>query len=631
MRRGKIEELPSRVTKARERVRQLEVTSVRAESWTKSIAIGASRTQNLVLQRFACIGVGDQVVIRDGADKYVEVIGEHGHRFPLSPPFEFYGKVEIGGGQFDFRVLEPCSEVQIAEYLRLEGFHYRGMDLSDPELTRLGAPKKRTGGRRAVLLMELNLQGVWTAAGYIEIQMPLMMAKPRHVAFNRPFVHADTGVSWDAWVKGGQELVNRIARIGRVVVNPELRGARISKPLIDAAISFTRDRWHIGGKRALFLEISAEMLRFVDFVSSSGFHYLGVTEGNRRRLVKDLTSMDRGARGASGIMSLQRKYHSYFESYRSKTGESFGALQSRLSEILSAEDPLAEMSVDEWAALRPLIRSPIPYYMIGLDPEADAYVAAGAVEKPLVAKRVAPVALESIKLESLEVMSDFALPTSSLSRLVMDGFGIVARRVRVPLMGPLTLEAHAGTVTFVAGASGSGKSVLLSVLDPAAASDTVVVAGRICPASYKVAWLEAPHADKHVLEWLADSHGAERAFDALARVGLSEALLFLKPFSMLSRGQRYRAMLAHLMLEDADVWLVDEFCSDLDPLSAKIVARKFRDAVVKFRKIAIVAAANNSHFITALKPHRFISLRMGGGGSQYSWKEYCDGFLNETL
>jgi ABC-type ATPase with predicted acetyltransferase domain len=130
-----------------------------------------------------------------------------------------------------------------------------------------------------------------------------------------------------------------------------------------------------------------------------------------------------------------------------------------------------------------------------------------------------------------------------------------------------------------------------------------------------------------LFEHLADRHGAARAFGALARVGLSEALLFLKPFEMLSRGQRYRAMLADLLLRDDDVWLVDEFCSDLDPLSARIVASRLRETVREEGRTAFVAAANHNHFIHALRPTQVLLLRTGRDAAVGSWKDYVDGVL----
>jgi ABC-type lipoprotein export system ATPase subunit len=461
--------------------------------------------------------------------------------------------------------------------------------------------------------------------------MPLMMAKPRHVAFARPFQHPTLDVAWTSWAKGGQTLVNRIARIARVVVNPELRGGSLSAVLVKAAVSFARERWHIGGKRVLFLEISAEMLRHIDFVSSCGFHYLGDTEGNRARLAKDLGSINKGAKGSSGIMSLQRRYHAFFEDYRGVTGDSFEGLRSRIADVLQHDDPWKAMTVDEWLALRPVIRSPIPYYMIGLDEASDAYVKAGALAIASKREHVRSAALHELTLCDLDLHSNYDLPLTDHSRLVMDSFGITTKTVRTRIVGPLSLTVQAGTVTFVAGASGCGKSILLDRLDPSWRSATVEMHGTITPAAYSVARLTPFPADAPLFEHLANKHGPERAFDALARVGLSEALVFLKPFEMLSRGQRYRAMLADLILGDAQVWLVDEFCSDLDPLTARIVAHKLRETVRQEQRIAFVAAANHAHFIAALRPHRILALRTGGGCTTLAWKDYAHGVLEQAL
>ena len=289
------------------------------------------------------------------------------------------------------------------------------------------------------------------------------------------------------------------------------------------------------------------------------------------------------------------------------------------------------MSVDEWLALRPVIRSPIPYYMIGLDEASDAYVKAGALAIASKRERARSDALQELLLCDLDLHSNYDLPLTDHSRLVMDSFGITTKTVRTRIVGPLSLTVQAGTVTFVAGASGCGKSLLLDRLDPTWHSATIEMHGTIIPAAYSVARLTPFPADAPLFEHLADKHGPERAFDALARVGLSEALVFLKPFEMLSRGQRYRAMLADLILGDAQVWLVDEFCSDLDPLTARIVAHKLRETVRQEQRIAFVAAANHAHFIAALRPHRILALRTGGGCTTLAWKDYAHGVLEQAL
>ncbi len=99
----------------------------------------------------------------------------------------------------------------------------------------------------------------------------------------------------------------------------------------------------------------------------------------------------------------------------------------------------------------------------------------------------------------------------------------------------------------------------------------------------------------------------------LGLAGLSEARLYLRPFSQLSAGQQYRAMLAALMWSGANVWIADEFMSALDPLSAAAVASKIAK-VVRAQRIALVVAAPHSHlFLEDLRPDMVIRLSVTGG------------------
>jgi ABC-type lipoprotein export system ATPase subunit/GNAT superfamily N-acetyltransferase len=604
---------------------EYEVLRVGAKGDSKRVVIkSANGPLEILLHRFALVGSGDRIRVRQSLQQRVSVVSSDpdGREVPVSPPFEHESRVAFAGEETVVRVVEPTTRADHISHRELEAFHYRGLDLSEAGRGK----KKGTGGRRAVLLLQLRLDGRWETAGYIELQMPLLMAKPRHVAFNRPFRHP-SGVNWDGWRKGGQENVNRLVRIARTVVHPEFRGAKLSAVLVRAAMSFARERWHIGGHRPLFLEISAEMLRHIDFVAGCGFHFLGETEGNRGRVAKDLDSIRRGAKGESGIMSVQRKYFAAFEQYRMGTDETFESLQARIAELLSLPDPFGAMTKEEWLALRPVIRSPIPYYVIGLDAVADDYVRAAAVSRGEGTAPPKPVRLEGVQLHSVELWSNYEIPQTSANRLVMEGFGISAQRVVQRLIGPVGFSAPAGTVTFVAGASGCGKSLFLANLDPRWSSPTVDARGTTKPLEYRAGWLRPFPPGSTLFEHLADRHGAARAFGALARVGLSEALLFLKPFEMLSRGQRYRAMLADLLLRDDDVWLVDEFCSDLDPLSARIVASRLRETVREEGRTAFVAAANHNHFIHALRPSQVLLLRTGRDAVVGSWKDYVDGVL----
>src|SRR5262249_9835390 len=138
-----------------------------------------------------------------------------------------------------------------------------------------------SGGRKAVLLCYVKAGAKWLPAGYIQLQMPLMMVKPRHVLFAHPFTHPTRDVSWTQWnPKSINKCPHPIVRRARAVTSPDLPGLGLARVLISSAKQFAKERWHIGGRRPLFMEILAEMLKYMDFVSSSGLRLIGNTEGN---------------------------------------------------------------------------------------------------------------------------------------------------------------------------------------------------------------------------------------------------------------------------------------------------------------------------------------------------------------
>ena len=120
------------------------------------------------------------------------------------------------------------------------------------------------------------------------------------------------------------------------------------------------------------------------------------------------------------------------------------------------------MLFDEWLALRPVIRSPIPYFMIGLDAYSDEYVREAARPTPQISKRKKEKRLEKLDLQKLEIWSKYNVPHTPHNRMIMDCFGITAKTLKTKLVGPISTEMQSGTITFVAGSSGCGKSILLS-------------------------------------------------------------------------------------------------------------------------------------------------------------------------
>ena len=599
---------------------------------------GDGASVSMRVHRFAVVGKGDRIRFGAAGSNKVFVVSkeEQESDIPITPLFSANDSVSIGKDKYRILIREINSDPAMRALEFLEQFHYKtNKSLEERDSTTNSKTTTTShGGRRAVLYAEIQIGERLLPAGYIDLQMPLMMCKPRHDLFNNPFVHPTRSIQWERWDQYAMKnYLNTIVRIGRIVVSPELRGLGITRRIISAAKTFASERWHIGGMRPIFMEISAEMLSHIDFVSSSGFKYIGKTEGNLARVIKDMEQMARSPGGEFGIMSLQRKYFRTLEDYCNTIQISFEegleALRRKIEQNQNA------LTTGEWAILRSMVRNPIPYYLCPIDDYAAKYLRAALKVSPPRDARIASKADFSarstqISINSLSIRAAYRIPETRSTKMIMDAFGLKGDTVYADIVQDVAVKASNGNIVLVVGSSGSGKSVFLNALDPDTAFDSnlmVKCAGKL---RYSAGWLRPLRNDIPVFEVLANKFTPERAFIALSRVGLSEALAFIKPYWMLSRGQQYRAMIADLLLRDEEVWLLDEFCSDLDPITAKIVAHNLRKQIIATGRIAFIGSANHTHYLDALRPTKVLVLRSGDQPAWLSYKEYQSEFLDKV-
>lgn len=599
---------------------------------------GGEASVTVRVHRFALVGKGDHIRFGAAGSNRVFVVSKDDHEpdIPLTPLFSADDCVSIGKDRFGLRIKEIHSEQDMRALEFLEQFHYKTNN-SLNEKDRSEEQRSATasiGGRRAVLYAAIKMGERWLPAGYIDLQMPLMMCKPRHDLFDYPFMHPQRRIAWERWdQRAMKEYLNTIVRIGRIVVSPELRGLGIARRIIKAAKAFSAERWHVGGMRPIFMEVSAEMLSHIDFVSSSGFKFVGTTEGNLSRVIKDMEQMARAPGGEFGMMSLQRRYFRALEDYCKIIQISFEeGLEALKRKIEQNQDAL---TTGEWAILRSVIRNPIPYYLCPLDAYASEYLRAALRAKvpklePITARSNFSTKSTQISIESLSIRAAYRIPETKSTKIIMDAFGLKGDTVFADIVQNLAVKASNGNIILVVGPSGCGKSVVLNALDPDKTLDGNLMVKRAGRLKYSAGWLRPLRDDIPVFEALAEKFTPERAFIALSRVGLSEALAFIKPFWMLSRGQQYRAMIADLLLRDEEVWLLDEFCSDLDPITAKIVAHNLRKQIVATGRIAFIAAAHHSHYLDALRPTKVLMLRSGDHAAWLTFKEYQNEFLDQV-
>jgi len=142
-------------------------------------------------------------------------------------------------------------------------------------------------------------------------------------------------------------------------------------------------------------------------------------------------------------------------------------------------------------------------------------------------------------------------------------------------------------VVYITGESGSGKSCLLRALEKDLGKEAV----NIDQVSVD--------PERPIVETLGGS--LDEALELLSRVGLNDAYLFVRRYSQLSDGQRYRYRIAKLLESKSQYWVMDEFCATLDRETARIVAFNVQKQARKAGK-AVIAATTHTDLFMDLAP-----------------------------
>jgi len=151
-------------------------------------------------------------------------------------------------------------------------------------------------------------------------------------------------------------------------------------------------------------------------------------------------------------------------------------------------------------------------------------------------------------------------------------------------------------IVLVTGESGSGKSVLLKAL-----------AKDLGDQAINMAEINVD-ADRPLIDTVGKTLG--EGLELLSRVGLNDAFLFVRRYSQLSDGQKYRYRIAKTIESGRQYWVMDEFCSTLDRDTAKIVSFNVQKLARKEGK-AVLVATTHTDILEDLKPSVHIHKRFG--------------------
>ncbi|MCD6421877.1 GNAT family N-acetyltransferase [bacterium] len=207
----------------------------------------------------------------------------------------------------------------------------------------------------------------------------------------------------------------------------------------------------------------------------------------------------------------------------------------------------------------------------------------------------------SKKKFSISIIYETGVDLTERTQAVADAFGLgVNEEKTFTIYDDFTVELTPESVVYITGDSGSGKSVLLKWLEQHLLWETV---------NFNEIEIDE---SKPIIETLGKD--VNEAIELLSRAGLGEAYLFLRKYSELSDGQKYRYRLAKLLelaREKGEVIIIaDEFCSLLDRDTAKIVAYNFQK-ICRKQKIGLIVATCHTDLLEDLKPDVYIHKKFG--------------------
>jgi ABC-type ATPase with predicted acetyltransferase domain len=166
---------------------------------------------------------------------------------------------------------------------------------------------------------------------------------------------------------------------------------------------------------------------------------------------------------------------------------------------------------------------------------------------------------------------------------VLSAFDLSIDKVKEHFEGNIEIEGKDWNIGLIVGGSGTGKST---------------IAKELFPDSYI---FEQSYSCKSVIDDMPENKSIKEITKAFTSVGFASPPSWLKPYSVLSNGEKMRCDLAKSILEEREIVVFDEFTSVVNREVAKTGSFAIQKAVRKLNK-KFIAVACHSDIIEWLQP-----------------------------
>ncbi|PKL48748.1 MAG: hypothetical protein CVV39_03915 [Planctomycetes bacterium HGW-Planctomycetes-1] len=211
---------------------------------------------------------------------------------------------------------------------------------------------------------------------------------------------------------------------------------------------------------------------------------------------------------------------------------------------------------------------------------------------------------------------EWNLPLTDKAADVLRAFGITVQRLKgSAITHTCEIKLSAGEICYITGPSGSGKSVLLREFYNNLNSNNKININDISLPNDKTCvdcFDERPtsNIERSTLN-VGSSNGFLETLRHLSSAGLTDVFCVLNSPATLSEGQKYRYRIAKAIASDKQFIFADEFCSNLDRVTAVVISHNLRKFAKKTGKVFVLASSHDD-LLADLLPEVIVIKHLAG-------------------